>query len=147
MPMPKATIDDVAKLAGVSIKTVSRVVNREQNVRESTREKVQEAITRLKYRPNLSARNLASSRSHLIGLVYDDPGAYEVPSAGYVIRLQQGALRACATADYELLIHPCNYRNRNVGAEIKALIERARPDGIVLAAPLSNMLKIVNAIE
>jgi LacI family transcriptional regulator len=145
--MSKATIDDVAKLAGVSIKTVSRVVNREQNVRESTRDKVQQAITHLNYRPNISARNLASLRSHLIGLVYDDPSAYEVPSAGYVIRLQQGALRACATADYELLIHPCNYRNRHVGAELKALIEQARPDGIVLAAPLSNMPKIVNAIS
>lgn len=145
--MPKATIDDVAKLAGVSIKTVSRVVNRERNVRESTREKVQTAISELNYRPNLSARNLASLRSHIIALVYDDPGAYDVPSGGYVIRMQQGALRACSAADYVLLIHPCNYRNRNVGAELKALIEQARPDGIVLAAPLSNMAKIVKAIS
>ena len=73
--MTRATIDDVAKLAGVSIKTVSRVVNREPNVRESTREKVERAIAALNYRPNLSARNLASLRSHLIGLIYDDPGA------------------------------------------------------------------------
>ncbi len=67
--MSKATIDDVARLAGVSIKTVSRVVNREQNVRESTRDRVQQAIEELNYRPNLSARNLASLRSHLIVLV------------------------------------------------------------------------------
>lgn len=145
--MPKATIDDVAKLAGVSIKTVSRVVNRERNVRESTREKVQQAVAQLNYRPNLSARNLASLRSHIIGLVYDDPSAYEIPSGGYVIRMQQGVLRACGAADYELLIHPCNYRNRHVGAELKELIEQARPDGIVLAAPLSNMPKIVDAIS
>ena len=144
--MPRATIDDVAKLAGVSIKTVSRVVNREPNVRESTREKVERAIAELNYRPNLSARNLASHRSHLIGLIYDDPSAYEIPSAGYVISLQQGVLRACGAADYELLIHPCNYRDKQIGAELKALIEQARPDGIVLAAPLSNMPKIVNAI-
>ena len=144
--MPRATIDDVAKLAGVSIKTVSRVVNREPNVRESTREKVERAIAELNYRPNLSARNLASLRSHLIGLIYDDPSAYEIPSAGYVISLQQGVLRACGAADYELLIHPCNYRDKQIGAELKALIEQARPDGIVLAAPLSNMPKIVNAI-
>ena len=143
--MPKATIDDVAQLAGVSIKTVSRVVNREPNVRESTRDKVQQAIAQLNYRPNLSARNLASLRSHLIGLVYDDPSAYETPSAGYVILMQQGVLRACATVDYELLIHPCNYRNRHVGDELKALIEQARPDGIVLAAPLSNMPTILHA--
>ncbi|MEO1203878.1 MAG: LacI family DNA-binding transcriptional regulator, partial [Pseudomonadota bacterium] len=69
--MAKSTIDDVASLAGVSIKTVSRVVNREPNVRQSTREKVEKAISSLRYRPNISARNLASHKSHLIVLVYD----------------------------------------------------------------------------
>lgn len=145
--MAKVTIDDVAELAGVSIKTVSRVVNREPNVREATREKVEKAIARLNYQPNKAARNLASHLSHLIGLIYDDPSYYEVPSAGYVIRMQQGALSACHASNYELLIHPCQYRKRDIGKEIKTLIERARPDGIVLAAPLSNMPKIVRAIE
>jgi LacI family transcriptional regulator len=145
--MRKATIDDVAELAGVSIKTVSRVVNREPNVRESTRAKVETAITKLNYRPNLSARNLASHRSHLIGLVYDDPAKYELPSAGYIINMQQGALRACGSAFFELLIHPCNYRHKQVGAQLKSLIEEMRPAGIILAAPLSNMPKVVRAIE
>ena len=144
--MTRATIADVARLAGVSIKTVSRVVNREPNVREATREKVEQAIAQLNYRPNPSARNLASLRSHLIGLIYDDPDAYEIPSAGYVISLQQGVLRACSAADYGLLIHPCNYRDPHIDAELKALVEQARPDGIVLAAPLSNMPRIVDAI-
>lgn len=145
--MAKATIDNVAELAGVSMKTVSRVVNQEPNVRESTQAKVEAAIKKLNYRPNQSARNLASQRAHLIGLIYDDPSAYEIPSSGYVIRMQQGTLRACRKADYELLIHPCNYRNKNLDAEIGALIEQARPAGIVLAAPLSNMSKIVRSIE
>ena len=83
--MTKATIDDVAELAGVSMKTVSRVVNQEPNVRASTREKVEAAIKTLNYRPNQSARNLASHRSHLIALIYDDPSAYDIPSSGYVI--------------------------------------------------------------
>ncbi|MDH3409906.1 MAG: LacI family DNA-binding transcriptional regulator [Gammaproteobacteria bacterium] len=145
-PISKTTIDDVAELAGVSIKTVSRVVNHEPNVRDSTRDKVEKAITKLNYRPNLSARSLASHRSHIIVLVYDDPSAYELPSAGYVTSMQEGALRACRAADCELLIHPCNYRDKNVAGEIRALIGRARPDGVVLAAPLSNMQKIVSAI-
>ena len=145
-PVPKATIDDVAKLAGVSIKTVSRVVNREPNVRESTRAKVDKAVGELNYRPNLSARNLASQRSHLIVLVYDDPSAYQVASSGYVIRMQEGTLRACKEANYELLIHPCNYRNKNVQGELNAIIEQMRPDGFVIAAPLSNMPEIVDAI-
>lgn len=145
--MSRATIFDVAMRAGVSIKTVSRVVNNEPNVRASTQERVRNAIKDLSYRPDRSARNLASHRSNLIGLVYDDPSAYEIPSAGYVIRMQQGALRACRSNHCELLIHPCNYQQKNVGDELKALIENVRPDGIVLAAPLSNMPKIVGAID
>jgi LacI family transcriptional regulator len=145
--MLRATIDHVAKLAGVSMKTVSRVVNREPNVRESTKKKVEAAISKLNYRPNPSARNLASQRAHLIGLIYDDPGAYELQSAGVVIQMQQGALSACRDAHYELLIHPCNYRQRDLAAEISELIAQTHPAGIILAAPLSNMSKIVGAIE
>jgi len=144
--MPRATIDDVAELAGVSIKTVSRVVNREPNVRDETRAKVEKAIARLNYRPNLSARNLASQRARVIALVYDDPSAYEIPSGGYIIRMQTGILRACQTADYRFLIHPCKFDSPDIGKELKALIEHARPHGIVLAAPLSNVPRIVRAI-
>jgi len=144
--MRRATIDDVAALAGVSIKTVSRVVNQEPNVRDATRVRVERAIAQLNYRPNLSARNLASQRARLIALIYDDPSAYQIPSAGYVIRMQVGVLSACRTADYRLVIHPCNYRGRDIEAELKAMIEYARPQGIVLAAPLSNMPRIVRAV-
>lgn len=145
--MARPTIDDVAALAGVSIKTVSRVVNREPNVRESTRAKVEKAIAQLNYRPNPSAQNLASLRARLIVLVYDDPSAYEVPSSAYIIEMQQGALRACRNAGFELVIHPCNYRNRFVGKELQELIGQVRPAGIILAAPLSNMAKIVRAVN
>jgi LacI family transcriptional regulator len=145
--MPNATINDVAELAGVSIKTVSRVVNREPNVRDSTRDKVNEAITQLNYRPNQSARDLASHRTRLIILVYDDPSAYHLPSAGYIIKMQEGALRACRSTHYGLLIHPCNYRKKDVDDELKALIQQVRPAGIVLAAPLSNMPKIIRTIK
>ena len=144
--MQRATIDDVARLAGVSIKTVSRVVNREPNVRDATRAKVEKAIAELNYHPNLSARNLASQRARLIALIYDDPGSYEFPSSGYVIRLQMGALSACRAADYRLVIYPCDFRKADVGAELKAMLEHARPQGVVLAAPLSNMPGVVRAI-
>ncbi len=144
--MAKATINDVAELAGVSIKTVSRVFNREPNVRPATRAKVNKAITELNYRPNLSARNLASNRAHLVVLVYEDPSTHELPSSGYVIQLQEGTLAACKKHNYELLIHPCDYRSSHVGAELKAVLEQARPDGVIIAAPLSNMPKIVRAI-
>ena len=144
--MPKVTIDDVAALAGVSIKTVSRVANGEPNVRQATRARVEQAIAQLDYRPNFSARNLARQRSHLIVLVYDDPGRYEAPSAGYVIQMQNGALRACGQRRYELLIHPSQYGSGDVRRDIQDLVGRVRPAGIVLAAPLSNMAHVVDAI-
>jgi len=145
--MQRATLEDVAIRAGVSIKTVSRVVNNEPNVREDTQEKVAKAIAELNYRPNASARNLASKRSHLVALLYDDPAAYELPSSGYIINMQEGVLRACRKNNYDLLIHPCNPKSRSISGEIKSLIDHARPDGIIVAAPLSNMPKIIRAIE
>lgn len=61
---PKPRIDDVANLAGVSIKTVSRVLNEEPNVSKVTRNKVLTAIQRLDYSPCLEARRLAESKNH-----------------------------------------------------------------------------------
>ena len=147
MTKRRATIEDVASLAGVSIKTVSRVVNREPNVRASTQEKVENAIAKLEYRPNPSARNLASHRARLIVLVYDDPAAYEAPSAGYIIELQGGALRACNPEGFELLIHPCDLRDVDAGTKLQEQIGQVRPSGIVVAAPLSNMPAIVDAVN
>ncbi|MFP4277203.1 MAG: LacI family DNA-binding transcriptional regulator [Wenzhouxiangella sp.] len=145
--MANTTITDVARLAGVSIKTVSRVVNREPGVRDQTRARVESAIAELGYSPNQSARDLASRRAHLICLIYDDPSAYELPSAGYIIRLQEGVLRVCRAHGHELLIHPCSYRSQGIRHELAALIRRARPAGIVLAAPLSNTQPVVRAIK
>lgn len=147
MSKRRATIEDVASLAGVSIKTVSRVVNREPNVRESTREKVEHAIKTLEYRPNPSARNLASHRARLIALVYDDTSVYDTPSAGYVIKMQEGALRACRAQGFDLLIQPCNFREENAGEKLRKQLVQIRPSGIVVAAPLSNMAAIVDAVK
>src|SRR6185312_16004549 len=84
-----ATLDDVARRAGVSAKTVSRVVNGERAVRDDTRQRVLRAIEALDYRPNMLARGLSGSHAYTIGLVYDNPNAY------YIIAMQQGALDAC----------------------------------------------------
>ncbi|WP_078890074.1 LacI family DNA-binding transcriptional regulator [Streptomyces maremycinicus] len=73
-----ATIQDVAKAAGVSPMTVSNVINDHPNVRPSTREKVMEAMVRLDYRVNVAARNLRKGRTGVIGLAVP-----EVNSAYY----------------------------------------------------------------
>src|SRR5580693_980557 len=70
-PPATVTIQEVADLAKVSPKTVSRVINNEPRVRAATRARILEAIDELNYRPNLNARGLASNRSFLIGLFCD----------------------------------------------------------------------------
>ncbi|MDH3619687.1 MAG: LacI family DNA-binding transcriptional regulator [Gammaproteobacteria bacterium] len=145
--MTKATIDDVAALAGVSIKTVSRVVNQEPNVRDATRERVEKAIAELNYQPNQAARTLASHQSRLISLVYEDPTLYVTPSSGFIIRMQEGALQACHKAGYALLIHPLRHQEKNARKNLTRHIEIVRPDGVVLAAPLSNVEALAKTVE
>lgn len=136
-----ATIADVARVAGVSIKTVSRVTNNEPNVRDSTRAKVLRAVDELDYRPNASARSLASRRSYLVGLLYDNP------SASYLVSIQDGALKASRAAGYDLIIHPCSYQDRSLGEEIETMIRQAKVDGLVLTPPLSDMKGIVSLLD
>jgi LacI family transcriptional regulator len=64
-----ATIYEVSALAGVSLATVSRVLNNSDRVRDSTRQKVQEAMSQLDYRPNSNAQSLASNRSNCVGIL------------------------------------------------------------------------------
>jgi DNA-binding LacI/PurR family transcriptional regulator len=81
-----ATLHDVARLAGVSIKTVSNVIHDHPHVRAATREKVQSAIDELGYTPNLTARNLRSGRTGAIALAVPDLGlAYFAELAAEVI--------------------------------------------------------------
>jgi len=129
----KATINDVAKHAEVSIKTVSRVINNEISVRQTTRDKVLAAVEALNYQPNLAARNLAGSKSYSIAYVYDNPNAY------YIIDMQKGILSACKKQGYELLIHPCNAKDDNIIDEITRMVKHSRIAGLVLTPPFSEM--------
>jgi LacI family transcriptional regulator len=136
----KATINDVAKLSGVSIKTVSRVMNNEPSVRQLTREKVQAAVQELNYQPNLAARNLAGTKSYTIAYVYDNPNAY------YVIDMQEGILSACREQGFELLINPCDSQKDNITEDIINTIKQARVAGLVLTPPFSENPEFVKKI-
>ncbi|MBL4822197.1 MAG: LacI family DNA-binding transcriptional regulator [Colwellia sp.] len=136
----KATINDVAKLSGVSIKTVSRVMNNEPSVRQLTREKVQAAVKELNYQPNLAARNLAGTKSYTVAFIYDNPNAY------YIIDMQEGILAACRQQGFELLINPCDSKKDNVTEEIINTIKHARVAGVVLTPPFSERPEFVKRI-
>ncbi len=137
----KATINDVAKQAGVSIKTVSRVMNNEPSVRQPTREKVMAAVEALNYQPNLAARNLAGSKAYSIGYVYDNPNAY------YVIDMQNGILSACKKQGFELVIHPCDSTKPDIIEEITAMVKKSRLAGLVLTPPFSESPEFVSKIK
>ena len=78
----RSRIEDVAAVAGVSMKTVSRVLNHEPKVREETRERVMRAVGQLQYKPNLSACSLAGHRSCMVALVYGNGPACDLAIAG-----------------------------------------------------------------
>jgi LacI family transcriptional regulator len=129
----KHTINDIARLANVSKKTVSRVINDSPFVREETRTRVTEIMTRVGYTPDPQARGLAFRRSFLIGLIYDNP------NAPYVINIQEGALAALRSKGYELVVHPCDRGGPQFQNEIRQLISRQKIDGVILLPPVSEI--------
>jgi LacI family transcriptional regulator len=139
--MKKVTINSVATYAGVSKKTVSRVLNNEPNVSPATREKVLAVFKELDYTPNPIARGLARNRSFIIGCLYDNP------SKSYITRVQSGALEACHKHGYNLLIHPCELRGQALIDNIEQLLQTSRLDGLVLTPPFSDSKELVDFLK
>ena len=125
------SIYDVAKRAGVSIKTVSLVINRQPNVSLATRTAVLAAIDALAYKPNVFARGLASERSYLIGLLHD------VAPGSYIADLQLGALARCREEGYHLIVELLNpLQDHDVDSRVRALVSESVLHGVILTPPL-----------
>ena len=140
----RPTINDIARLAEVSKKTVSRVINKSRFVKEETREKVEAIIERFGYAPDPQARGLAFRRSFLIGMIYDQPNPQ------YVIDMQQGVLDAVRGSGLELVVHPCSRRDPNFLADIRGFVERQKLFGVVLPPSVSEderVAELLNAID
>jgi len=125
-------MEDVAAAAGVSLKTVSRVLNDEPNVRDATRQRVLQAVEQLQYRPNLSARSLAGQRSYVVALVYDNP------SRNYLMEVQSGMLDACRASHYHLVLAPVSAQPERKPEELRAVFENFAPDAVLLIPPLTD---------
>jgi LacI family transcriptional regulator len=135
------TIVDVAKCAGVSIKTVSRVLNNEANVHPDTRDAVLEVVRQFNYRPKQSARSLAGARSYLIGLLYYDP------SAAYVGGMQRGATLACRELGYHLVVESLGNDAPDIDMQVDRMLAALRPDGMILAPPLCDDPRVLAAVN
>ena len=137
----KATITDVAKEAGVSMKTVSRVLNNEPNVALKTREKVKAVAKELRYSPNLAARGLASSKSYLIALMFGSS------SPNYLANLQAGAIEACRENGYHLVVEAFDMTSTDISDDFERRLERLPVDGIILTAPFSDSPEIFKILK
>ncbi len=133
------TIHEVARHAGVSPMTVSRVVNGESNVREATRTKVAASIKALHYSPNLAARSLATANTVRVGLLYSNP------SAAYLSEFLVGSLEQSSLSGCQLVIEKCDGPNTERAA-IQKLV-RSGADGVILPPPLCDSEEALSAVE
>jgi LacI family transcriptional regulator len=128
-----ATIIDVAREAGVSFKTVSRVLNGEPNVREPTRVRVMDAVRTLGYRANPFARSLRAAQSRLIAVYFSNP------SRNYTSEIQIGVLERCNAEGFNAIFE-------QAGGGLDSIVSlRGRPNlaGVILVPPLTEDVAIM----
>lgn len=141
----KPKMIDVAQLAGVSKKTVSRVLNNEPHVQEALRVRVRKAVADLGYVPSQSARRLRGNKSYTICMIR------EHRNSPFANAIQFGALLACQDLDYQLSVVQIDALNQEspegIMSKLGSLTSTQRPDGILLVTPLSSNPNIADALD
>lgn len=148
----RPTIIDIAKQAGVSFKTVSRVLNDNSRVAADLRERVLQAAAQLDYQPNLAARSLAGKRGYAVALLVDRSEFFRDDSANsyfapYLVDLQAGALLACRELGYHFFVEPYDPGSATFPNDLRAQLARVALDGVVLAPPSSDRPELLSALE
>lgn len=133
------TASDVARLAGVSPMTVSRVINGEASVKESTRAAVNKAIRKLGYSPNKAARSLASANEVQIGLLYANP------SSAYLSAMLLGVLEQARQSDTHIMLVECAPGNSPTKV-IRGLI-RSGVDGVMVTPPAADDPEVLKLLR
>jgi LacI family transcriptional regulator len=137
----RANIRDVSALSGVSIKTVSRVLNGHPYVSAETREKVETAMRTLGFRPSMAARMLAGIRSGLVALIYDNHSPY------YMSEVQAGCWERCKQSGTRLLSQPVDVGDADVGEQAAQLVLDAHVDGVILSSPVTDCDPVLRVLE
>lgn len=136
-----ATINDIARMAGVSKKTVSRVINHSPLVHKATRERVEALMREVGYVPDPMARGLAFRRSFLIGMVYDNP------TAQFIVNMQYGALDALRDSGFELVVHPCDSRNPGYIDGVRRFVQQQKLHGVMLVPRVSEDQALADMLQ
>lgn len=139
--MRKVNITDVASRAGVSRKTVSRVLNNQDYVSDEVRRRVQKVIAELNYEPDRQARSLRTGRSYNLAFISESPSSY------YVISLVEGIRSSCKEFGYELILKETTDKGSKLIVTVMEFIERSRLDGIILMPPLTDNESLLVNLE
>ena len=135
------TIRHVAEDAGVSLQTVSRVINKEPNVRPAMKDKVQASIDKLGYVPSIAAQRMSGSRSYLILAINDRERTIadwrERRGTDWVDQMLLGGMLTCAEHGYRMMVELVDTHNDHVERELSAAIAALQPDGVILTPPHS----------
>jgi LacI family transcriptional regulator len=149
-PRP-VTIRHVAAEAGVSLQTVSRVINEGPNVRDAIKERVREAIEKLGYVPSLAARRMAGTRSYLLLALNDRDRTIEGWRSGdgtdWVDQMLLGGMLECAKHGYRMIFELVDTHSAHVEREIKAALAALHPDGVILTPPHGDNRAITRLLE
>ena len=137
---PRAvTIKDVAAEAGVSLQTVSRVINDGPNVRPAIEERVRTAIEKLGYVPSLAARRMAGKKSYLLLALNDRDRTIEGWQSGdgtdWVDQMLLGGMLKCAEHGYRMIFELVDTHSSNIERELTSALGALHPDGIILTPP------------
>lgn len=144
------TIKHVAADAGVSLQTVSRVINNDSSVTEQMRARVQASIDRLGYVPSIAAQRMSGSRSYLILAINDRERTIADWNArqgvDWVDQMLLGGMLKCSELGYRMMIELVDTHSDHVERELRATIAALQPDGLVLTPPHSENLLITRLL-
>jgi LacI family transcriptional regulator len=137
----RSNIRDVAALAGVAVKTVSRVLNGHPYVSVDTKARVEEAMRSLDFRPSVAARILSGAKSNQIALIYDNHSPF------YMFQIQTGCWEYCKAHGIRLLAQPVDVADPQVGEQVRGLVTETHVDGIILSSPVTDCDPVLRALE
>ena len=145
------TIKHVAAEAGVSLQTVSRVINKEPNVRPEMMARVQDAIDRLGYVPSIAAQRMGGSRSYLILALNDRERTIadwrNRQGTDWVDQMLLGGMLKCAEHGYRLIVELVDTHSDHIERELLAAIAALQPDGVILTPPHSGNPLITGLLD
>lgn len=145
------TIKHVAADAGVSLQTVSRVINKAPNVRPEVTQRVQAAIDKLGYVPSIAAQRMGGSRSFLIMALNDRERTIadwrRREGTDWVDQMMLGGMLTCAEHGYRLIVELIDTHSDHIERELRSALVALQPDGVILTPPHSQNQTILAVLE